>query len=307
MRDELFGLRVRIASVDGRPVDAVAAAGPLLRDDGARERARLYAAIAAAEALAVRGRAGETLALVEAWLPVARRHGAVLPLAEPTLTSARAFALWLGGSLVEATEAALAAYALELDRASAQHTALAAATVGTMWLARGRVRTALRWFREAAALLRDGDAVRMLPWAVAGVAQAAAQAGEAEVARAAVDELAGLRLGHKGFEVELGLARAWAAAAAGELSRARELAREAAERAEARGQDGLAVRAHHERCRLGDAAGAAPALARLAGPAASTGATVRARPVGWPRGTRGARRGRGGAAVHVSADGRRGT
>jgi DNA-binding CsgD family transcriptional regulator len=142
---------------------------------------------------------------------------------------------------------------------------LSAAALGTMWLARGRVRTALRWFREAAAMLRDEDAVRMLPWALAGLAQAAAQAGEPAVARAAVAELAGRRLGHKGFEVELGLAHAWSVAAEGELSRACALARAAAELAEDRGQDALALRAHHKRCRLGDPAGATPALARLAG------------------------------------------
>ena len=55
------------------------------------------------------------------------------------------------------------------------------------------------------------------------------------------------------------------AAASGELTRARELASEASALAQARGQHAYAVRALHERCRLGDPAGAAPELARLAG------------------------------------------
>jgi DNA-binding CsgD family transcriptional regulator len=136
---------------------------------------------------------------------------------------------------------------------------------GLIWLARGRVRTALRFCRESAALLRDGDAVGMLAFALAGVAQAAAQAGDADAARAAVTEMERTPLGHKGFAVELELARAWSAAAGGELSAATALARRAAELARSRGQDANAVRALHELCRLGDPAAAAPELGRLAG------------------------------------------
>jgi DNA-binding CsgD family transcriptional regulator len=65
-----------------------------------------------------------------------------------------------------------------------------------------------------------------------------------------------------GYDVEL--ARAWSAAAGGELSRARELAVATADLAQARGQDGLAVRALHEACRLGDPETTAPRLAELA-------------------------------------------
>lgn len=72
-------------------------------------------------------------------------------------------------------------------------------------------------------------------------------------------------LGHKGFEVELELARAWSAAASGELSRARGLASQASALAGSRGQDAYAVRSLHELCRLGDPASAEPELARLAG------------------------------------------
>ena len=155
-------------------------------------------------------------------------------------------------------------YALLLARRSAPAIAVEANALGLTWLARGRVRTALRFCRESAALLRDGDAVGMLPFALAGVGQAAAQAGEPEAARAAVAELDATPLGHKGFAIELQLARAWSAAASGELSHARALALEAAGLARERGEDAYAVRALHQLCRLGDAAAAAPELARLA-------------------------------------------
>ena len=105
----------------------------------------------------------------------------------------------------------------------------------------------------------------MLAFALAGIGQAAAQAGEPDAARAAVAEMERTPLGHKGFAIELALARAWSAAAGGELTRARALAREAAALARSRGQDAYAVRALHDLCRLGDPAAAAPELAALAG------------------------------------------
>jgi DNA-binding CsgD family transcriptional regulator len=177
----------------------------------------------------------------------------------------RALALRLAGRLVEATESSESAYAQLLPGRSAAATAVEANALGLIWLARGRVRTALRFCRESAALLRDGDAVGMLAFALAGVGQAAAQAGDADAARTALTEMERTPLGHKGFAVELELARAWSAAASGELSAARALARRAAELARSRGQDAYAVRALHELCRLGDPAAAAPELARLAG------------------------------------------
>ena len=82
--------------------------------------------------------------------------------------------------------------------------------------------------------------------------QASAQAGERESAQAAVDELAQTPLGHRGFEHEVELGRAWAAAAMGELSRAREHARAAAELARERGQAAFQLRALHELRRLGE-------------------------------------------------------
>jgi len=63
----------------------------------------------------------------------------------------------------------------------------------------------------------------------------------------------------------VGVARAWRAAAVGELSRARESALEAADLARSRGQRTYEVRALHELCRLGAPGAAAERLALLAG------------------------------------------
>ena len=202
--------------------------------------------------------------MAETWLPVARRRRDELPHAEPVLLGMRALALRLAGRLVEATDLSERAYQALLGGGSAPATAVEANSLGLTWLARGRVRTALRFCRESAALLRDGDALGMLAFALAGIGQAAAQAGEPDTARAAIAEMERTPLGHKGFAVELELARAWSAAASGELSRARALARDAGGLARCRGQHAYPVRALHELCRLGDPVTAAPELAALA-------------------------------------------
>jgi len=281
LRHQLAAQRARLTAGQGRPEAALAAARPLLEDGEVDERARITAAIGATEALFSTGRTDESVALADAWLPAARRRREELPHAEPVLLGMRAMALRLGGRLVEATTQSENAYRLLLERRSAPATAVEAHSLGFIWLARGRVRTALRLCRESAALLREGDSVGMRAVALAGAAQAAAQAGEADAAQSAIAEMERTPLSHKGFALELGLARAWSAAANGELTRACALAREAAERATERRQDGYAVRALHELCRLGDPATAAPQLVQRAGrvdgpfaPAAAAHATA---------------------------------
>jgi DNA-binding CsgD family transcriptional regulator len=264
LRDDLRAQRVRLIAGQGRPGPALAAARALLDDDAVHERTRTTAALGAIEALFRSGQTDEAVALVEAWLPVARRLRAELPHAEVVLLGMRAVSLRLAGRLVQATAFSESAYAELLQHRSAPGTAVEAASQGLIWLARGRVATAQRFCREAAALLRDGDAVGMLAFAIAGIAQAAAQAGDAAAARAALEEMDRTPLAHKGWAVELQLARAWTAAATGELSAARAHARAAAEYADERGQYAYAVRALHDLGRLGDAATAAPELTRLA-------------------------------------------
>jgi DNA-binding CsgD family transcriptional regulator len=265
VRHELMAQRVRFAAGEGRPQAALAAARPLLEDASVHERARMTVVLGAVEALFSSGRIDEAVALIEASLPAARRCRDELPHAEPVLLGMHAIALFFAGRFVEAAALSERTYVGLLPRRSAPATAVEANVLGLIWLARGRVRTALRFSRESAALLRDGDAVGMLAFALAVVAQAAAQAGEPEAARAALAEMERTPLGHKSWAIELGLARAWSAAASGELSTARALARETAALARSRGQKAYAVRALHALCRLGDPVAAAPELGVLAG------------------------------------------
>jgi DNA-binding CsgD family transcriptional regulator len=264
-RDELLAHHVRLAAAAGRPDEALAAAMPLLGDDTAHEPARVVAVTAAAEALLSSGRTDEAIALTEQWEPIAARQPESTPLLELLIRSERAFALRFAGRLVDATELAEHNYGRAVQRRSAATTAVEAVFLGFVWLARGQVARGLRFCREGVALLRDADPAGMLPWALAGVAQAAAHAGLAEAARDAIVDVERLTLGHTAFAFELGLARAWSAAADGEHTRAQGLAMEASDGAAALGQHASAMRAAHNLCRLGGEAEASPRLAELAG------------------------------------------
>jgi DNA-binding CsgD family transcriptional regulator len=264
-RAELTAQRMRLAAAGGRPLEALATAMPLLEDAGAPVAAHLHAAAAASEALLQLGRTDEAIALTERWEHVAGRQPA-LPQIEGLLRSERAFALRLAGRLVEATELYEQNYARTLKQRSGVASAVEVAGLGYVWLARGRVRTAQRLLREGAALLRDADPVGALPWVLAGIAQAAAQAGDAAAAREALAEMERRPLGHKGFVSELGLARAWSAAVSGELSNARELARETAEAARERSQHAYELQALHALTRLGEPDAAAVRRVSVDGP-----------------------------------------
>ena len=264
LRAELVGLRAWLDCTLGQPGDALAAAAPLLAAGHARVATRLRAALTVGTALTMRGRSTEALAVIDEWLPRAREQADELPLLEGQLLGTRPLALQGAGELVAATGAAQHAYEHDLAARSPEGTAFAAFALGSAWLARGRVRQALHWYRESAALAREADTIGFLPWALAGIAQAAAQAGDSERAGAALDELAATPArGTRNFEVGLELTRAWCAAARGELSSARVHALAAADRAESLGQEGFAVRAAHDLARFGDPAGAAARLRRL--------------------------------------------
>ena len=275
LRAELAAQRVRLEAAHGRPADALATALPLLEDASVREQARLPAVLAAAEALLSCGRTDEAVALTQAWEPVARRHGEELPVLESVLLSMRGLALRLAGRLVEATETSQSVYApgartpLGADRgcrgdvarlhlAGAGQRADGAAPVSRERLAAARRRPV----RDAGLGARGtSPKPRRRPASPTWLARRSRSSSARQ-------------LGHKGFEFELGLARAWSAAAAGEHSRARALAHETSELTQSRGQDGYTVRALHELCRLGDAASGAQGLDRLAAP----GRRIRSRP-----------------------------
>lgn len=137
--------------------------------------------------------------------------------------------------------------------------------LGAVWLSRGRLKTSTRWLRESAALFREFDPTGHLPWTLAFLAQALALAGDPVAADAALTEAdASQRPGIRIFETTTCGARAWTAAARGELARAQAIILEAADAAEASGQLAFAVLAANDLARLGEAELAASRLSALA-------------------------------------------
>jgi DNA-binding NarL/FixJ family response regulator len=181
------------------------------------------------------------------------------------LLAAKCRALVMGGRLHEAEVLATNEYGGHLARHALEATAMSALLLGRVALARGRVQTARRWLREAAALSRAPAAPDFLPQCLAWLAHAAALAGDLPAADAAlVQAEEALTPGKAVYKSVLELSRAWVRAAHGEVSNARATALGVANRAEEAGQYAIAVGALHDVARLGDAAGAATRLRRLA-------------------------------------------
>jgi DNA-binding CsgD family transcriptional regulator len=137
---------------------------------------------------------------------------------------------------------------------------------GWAWIGQGRLAAASRAFREGASINRELHDTLALRWCLGGLALAEGMQGHRDPASAAIAELDELPpISLTVFDADMvDRGRAWASVAAGEVSRARELLGEAAERA---GSAHLWVaQAHllHDCARLGAPGPAAIRLAELA-------------------------------------------
>jgi DNA-binding CsgD family transcriptional regulator len=124
--------------------------------------------------------------------------------------------------------------------------------LGRSAAARGALEVATDRLREAAELLRQYDPGRVLPWCLGSLAQAEGQRGNARAACAAVEEMDQVQVpALRAFAVDLELGRAWAAAAAGEIKRARAITIDATTDALERTAYGVAGYALHVAFRFG--------------------------------------------------------
>ena len=261
-REELVSERARMASFSGRPLEAIEAVSEILDREQVSDSLGIRAALAAAPAFAMTGQVSAAVALADRWAAVAADRGHLV--ARDGLELAAALALGYGGQLHEADRRSQAGYQRALTEGSHLTIVHWAAACGCSALAEGRVRIAHRWLEESAALLREFDPTGNLTWTLAVMAQAAAQAGNWQRAEAALADAEEARVKARTlFEHDLFLARAWTAAARGQLSEARASAVEAADQSEFRGQLAFAVLALHDLARLGDAKQAADRLSRI--------------------------------------------
>jgi DNA-binding CsgD family transcriptional regulator/tetratricopeptide (TPR) repeat protein len=166
------------------------------------------------------------------------------------------------GRLTDAEEllAPLRAKGIETDQPLLR--APTAAELARVELARGRVRRSVRHATEAAAVFRDASQPALARQSLVRLAIGLALLGDVDGAAAAlaqVDEAGG-----PGYlRADWLLARAWAAAAGGDLLQARAHAEEAGDVARAVGEHAIEATALHDLARLGEPAGAVARLAAL--------------------------------------------
>jgi DNA-binding CsgD family transcriptional regulator len=256
------GLRAVLLATLARPAEAIAEAKAALAASTGIDHRTILACWGLATAAGGLGRLG--LARAE----LARLVGATMDHFDPPyirvagIGNAWTRALRLAGLLVEAEEDASRCLRAFGD-ATGIGRQVSYIVYGLVVLDQGKVRSATRWFRDAAGDLRGREPA----WsyiAALGLTQAFGMAGDLRGARVAAADMAALHHPSLVFrEPDRLLALGWCAAAEGALSEATTYAREAAELAATQNQPAVEVTALHTAVCFGDRTVAAR-LAQLA-------------------------------------------
>lgn len=262
--DEATGQCAFVLTSVGRPREAIAMARSILdrADSSGRARVRCYSALTIA--LAISGRFDAALAEAQRGFPLAVELRDELPITGGGIVLGSCVAWFLGGSfgVLEQTVGALYQQSAELGD---PFLGLWAHMRARNELMRGRLAEADRFAAEAVALLRLHDGALALPWALAVLAQVAAQRGDAERARDVVRELDRQPRHMAICDADLEIARAWSESASGDLVAARRRMAGIARAQCAAGSHGLAFCAIHELARLGAASEAVSLVAEVEG------------------------------------------
>lgn len=235
---------------EGRPRDAQTMVEHLLEHEDAEMRGA--AATFVAPSLALQGRIEESLRVVDLGLETRGGSGAAADQVMGILLAARYLALQLGGRLPEAELLARGAHELSVGLGIHDGVAIFGFTMGQSALVAGRIDEAIDCLEEAAVLLREHDRNRYLPWCLAELAAAHAEAGDLPAAHAALAEAGAVRRpAFRMFECRLEVAKARVEAMAGRVDDGIERALAAGAWAVRAGQSALAAHAYHEVARLG--------------------------------------------------------
>lgn len=266
LRVEVAVGRVTFLMLGGKIREAVELSRALLAGSDVADRVIVEVGMAAVWPLVVAGHLDEALALIERALEPAARMADEIPQGDWWLRADGYGADLFAGRLHEAEAGMEALYRESAERGGDWRQGKWAWALG--WIARtqGRVTTSLRWLREAVACLREVDMMAVhLPWALADLAHTAALIGDVSTAEEALAESRRVHSAPYGIaQVPVMLARAWTAAARGEVSAGASLILEAAGVAESLGQGMFQAFALYDASRLGEARTAAPALVALA-------------------------------------------
>lgn len=250
---ELLGQRSMMLFFAGRNVESIAIGRQVLHDADASPAARLRAIAGILPASAVCGRLGEVKAELSTAFGLIGAVKDELTIYQSGGVIVSSFLVNLfDGGYSSSDELVRGLHAAALARPGDPFMGVWSFLLGRSALAQGRLGEAERYLRESTALLRDRDPGSMLTWSLASLAQVLGMTGDGAGATDAIVDIDATRMHsvcHVDVEIELG--RAWAAAARGELSRARATAEDIGHRLVAEGANATGALALHGALRLG--------------------------------------------------------
>ena len=255
-RAELAAVLASLLLYGGGINQALQALQPVLSDPDADPRSTLQALVVATPALFHAGRSEQAIGAAHRAFELEDRLGEeIVPWSHQQVAWNLSGAYLAAGRTEDADALANTHYERALSQPSSWRIeqALWAGWLGQIARARGQVRTAMRWLREAATLAGNHTPLPFMPQVLGELAHAAALAGDLAAAQAALGAAEryttdGTRL----FHLWVALARPWAAVARGERSTAVALAMDLAEQARSRGQVNVQLQALHDVARLGE-------------------------------------------------------
>jgi DNA-binding CsgD family transcriptional regulator len=263
LRDRLAPALAKSLVFDGRIGEAVDMASAVLAREPANQSAFAQAIWITAWALVLAGRANDAIAVIDLRQQLGDRWRDEAPRSDAMIESMRSEAYRFLGRFNDAEAIAEAGYQQSLGDQWAWGVQCWAFELMSVALARGRVRTAVRWGKERLAQIpatADATLFRLqlvLPLALAGDLKGA----EAAFRNADAGRIGRSRLALLVVEE----ARRWIEAGRGSVSTAIQLALRAADLAESMGINNSYAVALHDAARLGGAAQAAGRLRALAG------------------------------------------
>lgn len=251
-RAEITATRALLVAAHSSGSAGLELARSVIELPGTRPRALARAYVAAADSLCFSGRTGESLRLLDEAVDRLLAGEEASTFLRLMLIGSRWRALWLAGRVGEAAELAAAEQQLALRDGREADRGYWVFQAGIGDLVAGWLVSAIDHLREAVAISRTSDPMKVLTPALASLAQALALAGDVESARAAIEAARpSAHLHPPQEEAWVRLAHAWVTAAAGELGTARNLAAEAARTYRRVGHYGLEVVALQAVARLG--------------------------------------------------------
>jgi DNA-binding CsgD family transcriptional regulator/tetratricopeptide (TPR) repeat protein len=253
-RRDLDALRANHLLLSGNVAEALEVSAPLLAQPG--DTAFAQASLDVGTALALAGRTTEAIQHTQQALAARLNIDDVAQLSAVAVYAvAQSLALCEAGRLAEAGTLAQAGYARSIELGVGSGQAWFASVLARVFVNQGRLGAASHLFRETAHLFGEVSHPGQR-WGLGGLALAAGQMGDRSTADWAIETLARMDASSptpmRLMDVDLARGRAWAAAAWGNLSRARALLWDAVDLAERWGQLGSGATALHDLVRIGD-------------------------------------------------------